>query len=211
MREQKAKREQKVLKIDFSRRRLRERAEKYYDEGNYLSALRFTYKEMSLYGGDGDIYTMLSDIYENMELYSSAVNCWFRFMDNCSGEDLPDIYEGLAVNYLNMGNEAQSAFYYNKMIDADDELTEESKAEIAETFAQDKSSNFRFVYPPRLADYSKETEAGARSKTATAKRRFPCSPAWKKALRTTKGRGRCRRWPIFFPNVPRKRKKSVWN
>ena len=91
MREQKAKREQKVLKIDFSRRRLRERAEKYYDEGNYLSALRFTYKEMSLYGGDGDIYTMLSDIYENMELYSSAVNCWFRFMDNCSGEDLPDI------------------------------------------------------------------------------------------------------------------------
>ena len=163
MREQKAKREQKVLKIDFSRRRLRERAEKYYDEGNYLSALRFTYKEMSLYGGDGDIYTMLSDIYENMELYSSAVNCWFRFMDNCSGEDLPDIYEGLAVNYLNMGNEAQSAFYYNKMIDADDELTEESKAEIAETFAQDKSSNFRFVYPPRFADYSKETEAGARA------------------------------------------------
>ena len=53
-----------------------------------------------------------------MELYSSAVNCWFRFMDNCSGEDLPDIYEGLAVNYLNMGTEAQSAFYYNKLIDA---------------------------------------------------------------------------------------------
>lgn len=45
--------ERKVLKIDFSRNRLRERAEKYYDEGNYLSALRFTYKEMSLYGGNG--------------------------------------------------------------------------------------------------------------------------------------------------------------
>lgn len=102
--------ERKVLKIDFSRNRLRERAEKYYDEGNYLSALRFTYKEMSLYGGNGETYMMLSDIYENMELYSSAVNCWFRFMDNCTGDDLPDIYEGLAVNYLNMGNEAQSAF-----------------------------------------------------------------------------------------------------
>lgn len=90
--------ERKVLKIDFSRNRLRERAEKYYDEGNYLSALRFTYKEMSLYGGNGETYMMLSDIYENMELYSSAVNCWFRFMDNCTGDDLPDIYEGLAVN-----------------------------------------------------------------------------------------------------------------
>lgn len=156
-------REQKVLKIDFSRRRLRERAEKYYDEGNYLSALRFTYKEMSLYGGDGETYTMLSDIYENMELYSSAVNCWFRFMDNCTGEDLPDIYEGLAVNYLNMGNEAQSAFYYNKLIDADDELTEENKEEIAEAFSGSRRGNFRFVYPPRLADYSRETEAGARA------------------------------------------------
>ena len=156
-------REKKVLKIDFSRRRLRERAEKFYDEGNYLSALRFTYKEMSLYGGDGDIYTMLSDIYENMELYSSAVNCWFRFMDNCSGEDLPDIYEGLAVNYLNMGNEAQSAFYYNKLIDADDELTEENKAEIAEAFSEPARGRLRLVYPPRFADYSKETEAGTRA------------------------------------------------
>lgn len=156
-------REQKVLKIDFSRRRLRERAEKYYDEGNYLSALRFTYKEMSMYGGDGDTYTMLSDIYENMELYSSAVNCWFRFMDNCSGEDLPDIYEGLAVNYLNMGNEAQSAFYYNKLIDSDDTLTEENKADIADAFARDRRESFRFVYPPRFADYSEETEAGARA------------------------------------------------
>ena len=155
--------ERKVLKIDFSRNRLRERAEKYYDEGNYLSALRFTYKEMSLYGGNGETYMMLSDIYENMELYSSAVNCWFRFMDNCTGDDLPDIYEGLAVNYLNMGNEAQSAFYYNKLIDADDTLTEENKLEIAETFARDKRSNFRFVYPPRFADYSGETEAGARA------------------------------------------------
>ena len=155
--------EKKILKIDFSRRRLRERAEKFYDEGNYLSALRFTYKEMSLYGGDGEIYALLSDIYENMELYSSAVNCWFRFMDNCSGEDLPDIYEGLAVNYLNMGKEAQSAFYYNKLIDADDGLTEENKAEIAEAFSGNKRSNFRFVYPPRFADYSRETDAGARA------------------------------------------------
>lgn len=149
------------MKIDFSKSRFRERAVKYYDEGNYLSALRFAYKEINLYGGDGDAYMMISDIYENMELYSSAVNCWFRFMDNCMGEDLPDIYEGLAINYLNMGNEAQSAFYYNKLMDTDNTLTPENKADIAETFAHDKRSRFRFVYPPRFADYSGETEAGA--------------------------------------------------
>lgn len=151
------------MKIDFSKSRFRERAVKYYDEGNYLSALRFAYKEINLYGGDGDAYMMISDIYENMELYSSAVNCWFRFMDNCMGEDLPDIYEGLAINYLNMGNEAQSAFYYNKLMDTDNTLTPENKADIAETFAHDKRSRFRFVYPPRFADYSGETEAGARA------------------------------------------------
>ena len=151
------------MKIDFSKSRFRERAVKYYDEGNYLSALRFAYKEINLYGGDGDAYMMISDIYENMELYSSAVNCWFRFMDNCMGDDLPDIYEGLAINYLNMGNEAQSAFYYNKLMDTDNTLTPENKADIAETFAHDKRSRFRFVYPPRFADYSGETEAGARA------------------------------------------------
>lgn len=155
--------ENKILKMDFSRSRLRERAEKYYDEGNYLSALRFTYKELSLYGGDGETYTRLSDIYENMELYSSAVNCWFRFMDNCSGDDLPDIYEGLAVNYLNMGNEAQSAFYYNKLIDADDTLTEEIRTNIVDAFSRGKRNDFRFVYPPAISDYSEETEQGSKA------------------------------------------------
>lgn len=156
-------RDEKVLKFDYSKGRLRERAEKYYDEGNYISALRFAHKEVSLYGGDGDTFTLLSDIYENMELYASAVNCWFRFMDNCAGSDLPDIYEGLAVNYLNMGNEMQSAFYYNKLIDADTTLTLENKMEIVNAFALEKKSNLRFVYPPKFVDYSKETEAGSRA------------------------------------------------
>ena len=38
------------MKIDFSKSRFRERAVKYYDEGNYLSALRFAYKEISTAG-----------------------------------------------------------------------------------------------------------------------------------------------------------------
>ena len=153
----------RVYKIDFSRKRLGERAEKYYHERDYLSALRFTYKELSLYGGSANVYARLADIYENMGLNMSAINVWFKFMDECDQEDLPDIYEGLAVNYLNAGNEAQSAFYYNKLIDEDDTLTEENKAEIVDAFAKEKRSLFRFVYPPRLADYSKETEMGSRA------------------------------------------------
>lgn len=150
----------KVEKIDFSRRRLKERAEKYYGEGDYCSALRFAHEIVNAYGGDGDTFTMLADIYESMGLYASAINHWFRFMDDCAPEDLPEIYEGLAVGYLNLGNEAQSAFYYNKLMDEDDSLTEENKSDIAATFLPEKRAAFRFVYPPELADYTKETKLG---------------------------------------------------
>ncbi len=151
----------KIAKIDFSRSRLAAQADKYYNEGNYLAALRLAYKELSIYGGDGDVYARLSDIYEMMGLHASAINWWYRFLDEAEDEDLPDIYEGLAVNYLNMGNETQSAYYYNRLVDADETLPEETKFDIAQTFSKNKRSDFRFVYPPDLADYSKEMDAGS--------------------------------------------------
>ncbi len=153
----------KVKKIDFSRSRIASRADKYYNEGKFIPALRLAYKELELFGGDGDIYTRLSDIYEAMGLHGSAINWWFRFLDIAEEEDLPDIYEGLAVNYLNTGNETASAYYYNRLIDADETLPEETKLDIAEAFSKNKKSGFRFVYPPKLADYSREMDAGSRA------------------------------------------------
>lgn len=150
-----------VVAFDLSSRRLKERAEKYYGEGDYLSALRFAREEIDTFGGDEETFALLADIYEIMGLHSSAINCWFRYMDVCLPEDLPEVYEGLAVNYLNLGNEAQSAFYYNKLIDADDTLTDENRSEIAQLFSSDKKYPFRFVYPPELSDYSAETGFGA--------------------------------------------------
>ncbi len=153
----------KVKKIDFSRKRLATLADKYYNEGNYLSALRLAYREANTYGVDADVFVRLADIYEGMSLQGSAINYWFRFLDIAEEEELPDIYEGLAVNFLNMGNESQSAYYYNRLIDADDMLPDETKMDIAEAFSVNKSSKFRFVYPPRLADYSKEMNIGSKA------------------------------------------------
>ena len=152
-----------VRKIDFSRKRIASLADKYYNEGNYVSALRLAYKEYDTYGGDCETFARLSDIYESMGLQGSAINCWFRFLDIAEEEDLPDIYEGLAVNFLSIGNEMQSAFYYNQLIDADDTISEEAKMDIAEAFSSRKQDKFRFVYPPKLADYSKEVSLGARA------------------------------------------------
>ncbi|MBR2330641.1 MAG: tetratricopeptide repeat protein, partial [Clostridia bacterium] len=139
---------------------------KYYNEGRYVSALRMAHKELALYGGDGDVYTRLADIYEGMGLHASALNYWYRFLDIADEEDYPDIYEGIAVNYMNIGSEGQAAFYYNKLLEVDDTLTSESKIEIASAFAKDKKSNFRFTYPPEIADFSKELEAGGRAMKA---------------------------------------------
>ena len=156
-------RDNKVRKIDFSRKRLASLADKYYNEGDYLSALRFAYKELDLYGGDAEVYTRLADIYEGMGLQGTAVNWWFRFLDMAEEADLPEVYEGLAVNFLNMGNESQSAYYYNRLIDVDDTLPNETKLDIAEAFSAVKPDKFHFVYPPRLADYSKEMNYGSRA------------------------------------------------
>lgn len=146
----------KVRKINYGRRFLISQADKSYGEGDYLSALRFTHREIELFGADADALARLADSYENMGLYTSALNCWFRYADCCDPDDLPDAYEGLAVNYLNLGNEAQSAYYYERLVDTDATLTGEDKLQIAEAFASDRRNGFRFVYPPALADFREE-------------------------------------------------------
>ncbi len=152
-----------VKKIDFSRKRIAHLADQYYNEGKFLPALRLAYKELTEYGGGPDVYARFADIYEAMGLQGSAINCYFHFLDVAEEEDLPDIYEGLAANFLSIGNESQSAFYYNKLIDVDDGLPEETKLDIAEAFSTAKKDKFRFVYPPRLADYSKEMRIGSKA------------------------------------------------
>ncbi len=155
--------ERKTKKIDLSRRRIAHLADEYYNEGDFLSALRFAHRELKEYGGDADVYARLCDIYEGMGLQGSSVNYWFRYLDVAEPQDLPDIYESLAANFLSMGNERQAAYYYDKLVDADENLPEETKMEIVEAFAQDKRAKFRFLYPPKLADYSNEMGLGSRA------------------------------------------------
>ena len=153
----------KVKKIDFSRNRIARMADDYYNAGNYLAALRLAYKELYAYGSDPDVCARLADIYESMGLQGSAINCYFRFLDVADEADLPDVYEGLAANFLGIGNESASAYYYNKLIDADDTLSADVKLDIAEVFSSKKKDKFRFVYPPRLADYTQEITLGSRA------------------------------------------------
>lgn len=152
-----------ILKLNMDREKLVSLSEKYYADGNYLAALRFTCKEMELYGGGYEAYIRMSDIYENLGLNAYALKCLFFALDNANEEELPDLYEGIAVNYLSLGEEAASAYYYNLLIGVDDTLTKENKMEIASAFAKDRKEKLRFVWPPELADFSRELEKGSRA------------------------------------------------
>ncbi len=153
--------EKKTKKIDLSRKRVARLADDFYNKGEYLSALRFAYRELKEYGGDPDVYARLCDIYEGMGLHGSAINYWFKLLDEGTEEDLPDVYEGLAANYLAIGSERQAAYYYQKLIEADENIPEEAKMDIAAAFSESKKEKFRFLYPPELADYSKEMATGS--------------------------------------------------
>ncbi len=159
-------------KITLNVKRAFALADSFYEAGAYERALEWAFKALM---GDAfdyleerrDAYVRIVDCYEAMGLNSSAISWLYAWLHEANEEeeleDLPDIYEGLAVNYLNLGKETQSAYYYNKLIDVDATLPPEAKLEIAETFSKPKKSGFHFVYPPKLADYSKVMEQGSRA------------------------------------------------
>ena len=142
---------------------LEQMAEKAYGEGKYISALRFACRAMEEGGANINAYLRIADIYENLGLQTYAIKWLYKCLDICDEEDLPDVYEGLAVNYLNLGNEAASAYYYNRLIGVDDTLTAENKMEIAQAFSRSSKDELRLVWPPKDADYSQEMEEGARA------------------------------------------------
>ena len=153
----------KIRKIDFSAERFGELAEKFYSEGKYVESLRFTFREIEEYGETPETLTRLCDIYENLGLSSTAIKYLFKALDISDSDDWPDIYEGLAVNYLNMGKEAQSALYYNRLIESDKSISNEMKLEIAEAFSQTKKPPLKISYPPKLVDYTEDLAAASRA------------------------------------------------
>ena len=150
----------KIQKLDFSDEFLLESASRRLDAGDHFGALTMLNKRNGMYEKNCDAAVLAADIYESMELYALAVDAWFHFLDTCNEADFPEGYEGLAVNYMNMGNEAQSAFYYNKLITTDEEMSAESKLEIMRMFAKPAKPRLRVVYPPEERDDAEDVQRG---------------------------------------------------
>lgn len=151
-----------TLEIDFSDDRLISIAAEKLDAHDYKGALKMLNKNAVRSGNDEDSLMLYAEIYDDIGLHSKSVNCWFRYLDctTNTGEDLAECYEGLAVGFMNLGNEHFSAYYYNKLLMETDELDPEAREEILGEFLSTQDNPLKFVYPPELADYSEAISNG---------------------------------------------------
>ncbi len=136
----------KVLKLNLSDEFLLDSAEKRYRDGDYLGALTMLNKRAGMYDSSADACALYADIYEEMGLYRLSADAWFRFLDTCNEADFSEGYEGLAVAFMNLNNEVQSALYYQRSLSDEElrfELTRLDKEEISSVR---KKPELRIVY-----------------------------------------------------------------
>ncbi len=152
----------KTSKIDFGADRLINIAADNIESHNYITALKMLNKNAVLNGNDEDSFMLYAEAFDDMGLYEKCVNGWFKYIDYAADlADFAEAYEGLAISFMNMGQESFAAYYYNKLLmETNVELTPENRQEILSSFLQTEKKPLKFAYPPQLADYSEEIESG---------------------------------------------------
>ena len=137
--------DESVQKLDFSDEFMLESVEKRFQDGNYLGALKLLNKRNKMYGPSADAQALAADIYEAMGLWQQAADAWFRFLDTCNEADFGEGYEGLAVAFMNMGNDVQSALYYHRAFAQEGEFSSEGLAGIGSFVRRMAAPHLHFV------------------------------------------------------------------
>ena len=147
----------KSIQVDFSFDRLVQTAEKLIDAHDYLGALKILNKNSELNEDLGYAHLLYAQIFDDIGLHERSINEWFKFLaysEFIDEDDLSDAYEGLAVGYMNIGNEQFSAYYYNKLLKNSAEIDEDMRLDIMQSFLSNDENPLKFVYPPEIADCS---------------------------------------------------------
>ncbi len=134
-----------VKRLDLSDEFLLESVEARLQDGNYFAALRLLNKRNGMYPPSADAQALAADIYEGLEMWQQAADAWFRFLDTCNEADFGEGYEGLAVAFMNMGNEVQSAIYYHRAFAEEGQLSPEGAAELGGLFRRATAPRLRIV------------------------------------------------------------------
>lgn len=154
-----------IQEIDLSEDRLLAIAADCIEKHNLIGALKMLNKNAATSGNSEESYMMYAEIFDDMGLYEKCVNGWFKYIDYVQNfnydTDLSDAYEGLAISFMNMGQDNFAAYYYNKLLlETDAELSPESRQDIINDFLAVEKPTLKFAYPPRLADYTEVIENG---------------------------------------------------
>ena len=138
-------RDDNVQKLDMSDEFLLECVENRLQEGNFLGALTLLNKRNKMYAPSADAQAFAADIYEGMGLWQLAADAWFRFLDTCNEADFGEGYEGLAVAFMNMGDDVHSAVYYHRAFVEDGQLSPEGVAEFNGLFRRAAAPRLRLI------------------------------------------------------------------
>lgn len=144
----------KTVQIDLSGDRLISIAADMVDEHNYIGALKMLNKNAEITGNDADSYMLYAEIFDDMGLYERSIFSWFKYMDLADFKELSECYEGLAVGYMNLGDDHFSAYYYNKLLLETDEVDAQTREQIVSDFLATEENPLKFVWPPEIADVS---------------------------------------------------------
>lgn len=150
----------KSIDIDLSDDRLLAIAADMLDDHNYIGALKMLNKNAGISGNDEDSYMLYAEIFDDLGLSELSVHSWFKFLDVVEFNELSDCYEGLAVGFMNLGNEHFSAYYYNKLLLETDDVDSEMREQIVRDFLSVEDNPLKFVYPPEIADVTDILSSG---------------------------------------------------
>ena len=117
-----------VQKFELNEETLLDSAESRFQAGDYFGALTVLNNYSRRFPPCADAEALYADVYEGMELWQLAADAWFRFLDVCNEADFAEGYEGLAVAFMNQGNELQSALYYQRAVSEGKEIEPEELA-----------------------------------------------------------------------------------
>ena len=134
-----------VQKFELSEEALLDGAERRLQDGDHLGALAMLNKRSERFPPGADAQALYADIYEAMQLWQPAADAWFRFLDICNEADFGEGYEGLAVAFMNMGNEVQSAIYYQRTLAEDGEISPDGMAGMEGLFEEEHAPLLRLV------------------------------------------------------------------
>ena len=138
--------EDNVQTLNLSDDFLLESVENRLQDGDYFGALKILNKRNGMYAPSADAQALAADIYEGLGLWQLAADAWFRFLDTCNEADFGEGYEGLAVAFMNMGNDVQSALYYHRAFAEEGQLSPEGAAEIGNLFRRATQPQLRLVH-----------------------------------------------------------------